>query len=443
MSKKAKKGKKGEDAPVIPTYYPEKLTDKLSEEVKVEDGEINKLSKILSEKILDYNLKAKQNEEIKKSVTTILAKCTKENERLNKEIEKKIEERKEFERQCNEDFERQFEEEQEKKKIAIKEIEDEMAKVTMDLEKVTQEKATLVSKVEKLESEIQKLNNTNTITIQKYETEIKELNEKHHDKLKQTTDIFERFLKNNQELLTTDLYTVYRNLKTKFDSKLKECDQFKNKNEKLCDENRMFKYSLNNNDNIINQCARAQVESKKKNKKLMEQIEQKDKMIEQMKMQYQTQINGINEKFTQILKDNEQEINSLKNELNSKNKRLADIEQTSQAVMSSRSDLEVFFIQQLRECKIEIARQKKYEEERKKNLLPFLNLSVNCSSQINNNSGSTNDDSVFLNSAKKIEIKDMDAEIKDKLLRNLLARLGESENNTNKGFGIIKNREYQ
>ena len=415
MSKKGKKNKKDE-VPVIPTYHPEDLTDKLSISLKANRAELIKSSEILAQKMLDNNDYSKQNKEIKKSVKKVLTDRVKENERLKKEQKMKIEEREEFERQCKEDFDKQYEDEQEKKKIAIEKITDEMTKVKQDLEKVTEEKTTLLAKVEQLELEIQKINNENTVTIQKYETKIKEINEKHHDKLKQTTDIFERFLQNNPELLTTDLYSVYRTLKTKFDTKLKECDEYKNKNEMLCDQNHMFKLSMNNNDNIINECARAQVEAKKKNKKLTEEIEQKDKIIEQMKMDYQNQLNGINDKFTQVLKDNESEINSLKNELNSKNKRLYDIEKTSKNVMNSRSDLEVFFIEQLRECKIEIARQKKIEEERKKNLLPFLNLSVNCSSQINNNSGSTNEESVYLTTAKKMEIKDMDAEVKEKLI---------------------------
>ena len=119
-----------------------------------------------------------------------------------------------------------------------------------------------------------------------------------------------------------------------------------------------------------------------------------------------------------MLQNNENDIQSLKNELNGKNKRLMAILQTSRTAMNARSDLEVFFIEQLQECKIEMAKKKKLEEERKKNIFPFLNMSI--SSQFNNNSGSTEDDSFFLTSAKKVEIKDIDPEYKEKLLRNLL-----------------------
>ena len=97
--------------------------------------------------------------------------------------------------------------------------------------------------------------------------------------------------------------------------------------------------------------------------------------------------------------------------------------------MDARSELEVFFLEQLRECKIEIAKKKKMEEERKKNVFPFLNMSVSSHFSNNiNNSGSTEDESFFITTAKKVEIKDIEPEYKEKLLRNLLNRLYETDN---------------
>ena len=46
-----------------------------------------------------------------------------------------------------------------------------------------------------------------------------------------------------------------------------------------------------------------------------------------------------------------------------------------------------------------------------------------------NNSGSTEDDSFFITSARKVEIKDIEPEYKEKLLRNLLNKLYETDNN--------------
>ena len=425
MSKNKSKKKKDE-VPVLPKYRAENLIDSLNGKIIEEEKTINTLMDDLTKKNLEYYNQAKKNDEELKSVSKILDNNSKINVVLNKEIKEIREERETFEKNCKLNFDKKFEEVQEEKKIAIKNITDEMAGVKENLEQVTQEKQDLLSKVEKLELEIQRLNLVNTDTIQKYENEIKDINEKHSSKLKQTADIFEKFLENNKELLTTDLYTDYRDMKTKFETKKKECLDFRYKNNELYQQNKMFKMSMSNNDDIINECAKAQVEAKKKNKKLQEQIEMKDKIIEQMKLEYQTQIANINDKFTQILQDNENEIQSLKNELNNKNKRLFAIQQTSKDAINARTDLELFFNEQLQECKIEIAKKKKLEEERKKNVFPFFNMSV--SSQFNNNSGSTDDDSFFITTAKKVEIKDIEPEYKEKLLRNLLNKLNDQSN---------------
>ena len=432
MSKNKSKKKKDE-TPVILNYRPENLIDSLKGKIVEEEQTINKLMDKLTQKNIEYYNKQKIYQEEIKSVSKILDDNSKINVVLNKEIKEIREERELFEKGCKMNFDKQFEKVQEEKKIAIKKITDEMAGVKENLEMVNKEKKDLSDKVEKLELEIQRLNLVNTDTIQKYENEIKEINEKHSNKLKQTSDIFEKFLENNKELLTTDLYTDYRELKSKFETKKKESVDYRYKNNALYQQNKMFKLSMSNNDGIINECARAQVEAKKKNKKLQEQIEQKDKIIEQMKLDYQSQISDINNKFTQLLQDNETEIQSLKNELNSKNKRLKSIQETSKTAMKARTDLEVFFIEQLQECKIEIAKKKKMEEERKKNIFPFLNMSV--SSQFNNYSGSTDDDSFFLTSAKKVEIKDIDPEYKEKLLRNLLNKLNEQSNKRSFNLG--------
>ena len=435
---KAKSKKKKDEVPVIPKYKKQNLIDSLNGKIEEEQKDIDNLMGKLTIKKMDYYDKEKKLKKEEVSVSKILDEKTKINTFLNKEITQIREERELFENDCKINFDKKFEEVQEEKKAAIKTITEEMTQVKDKLEIVNQEKQKLLAKIEELELEIQKINNDNSNTIQNYENQIKEINEKHSDKLKQTVDIFEKFLENNKELLTTDLYTDYRELKNKYESKKQESGDYKNKNNKLYDQNRMFKLSMNNNDGIINECARAQVEAKKKNKKLQDQIEQKDKIIEKMKLEYQSQISKINDKFTEILQKNESEITSLRNELNNKNRRLAAIQQTSRNAMNARSDLEVFFIEQLRECKMEIARRKIMEEERKKNVFPFLNMSI--STQLNNNSGSTDDESFFITTAKKVEIKDIEPEYKEKLLRNLLNRLNEQNN---KSFKFAKSNDNQ
>ena len=431
---KAKGKKKKDEVPEIKDYHPEKIVTSLNIKFKDDEKEIEDLIDKLTQKNRAYENQKKIYEEEAKSVSKILEENTKTNEFLNKEIKLIREKRETFEQECKLNFEKKYEKAQEEKKIAINKITDEMSKVKFNLDVVNEDKQKLQEKLEKLDAEIQRLNLVNTDTIQKYEGEIKEINEKHTNKLRETVSIFEKFLQNNKELLTTDLYTDYRNMKIKFESKKNEYYDFKSKNDILNEHNKMFKVSINNNDEIINECARKQVLAKKKMKKIKDQIEQKEKILEKIKEEYQSKIIGINNKFSEILQENETAIQYLKNELYMKNKKLMSIEYTSKLAMDARSELEVFFLDQLRECKIEIAKKKKLEEERKKNIFPFLNMSVSSHFTNNfNNSGSTEEDSFFLTSAKKVEIKDIEPEYKEQLLRNLLNKLYEGENNSS-GF---------
>ena len=437
MSKNKGKKKK-EEVPVLKDYHPEELVTALNVKFKEEEKEIEDLIEKLTKKNRDYEMQKKLYKEEAESVSKILEENTRTNEFLNKEIKLIREKRETFEQECKQNFDKKFEQAQEEKKIAIKNITDEMTKVKFNLDIINEDNQKLKEKVEKLDSEIQKLNLENTDTIQKYEAEIKDINEKHTNKLRETVNIFEKFLQNNKELLTTDLYTDYREMKTKFETKKNEYVDFKTKNSDLNEQNKMFKLSINNNDDIIKECARKQVFAKKKMKKIKEQIEQKDKILEKIRDEYQSKITGINDKFSKILQENELEIQYLKNELNIKNKKLMAIEYTSKIAMDARSELEVFFLEQLRECKIEIAKKKKMEEERRKNIFPFLNMSVSSHFSNNNNSGSTEDDSFFITTAKKVEIKDIEPEYKEKLLRNLLNKLNEQNIKKSINFENIK-----
>ena len=433
---KAKGKKKKDEVPEIKDYHPEKIVTSLNIKFKDEEKEIEDLIDKLTQKSRAYENQKKIYEEEAKSVSKILEENTKTNEFLNKEIKLIREKRETFEQECKLNFEKKYEKAQEEKKIAINKITDEMSKVKFNLDVVNEDKQKLQEKLEKLDAEIQRLNLVNTDTIQKYEGEIKEINEKHTNKLRETVNIFEKFLQNNKELLTTDLYTDYREMKTKFETKKNEYVDFKTKNSDLNEQNKMFKLSINNNDDIIKECARKQVFAKKKMKKIKEQIEQKDKILEKIRDEYQSKITGINDKFSKILQENELEIQYLKNELNIKNKKLMAIEYTSKIAMDARSELEVFFLEQLRECKIEIAKKKKMEEERRKNIFPFLNMSVSSHFSNNNNSGSTEDDSFFITTAKKVEIKDIEPEYKEQLLRNLLNKLYEEDNHNNSAIKL-------
>ena len=362
----SKKKNKKEELPPLPKYTNEFMLEEVGGKIRIGEKEVDRLANHWKSMNFDYKKNSEDYIKNTQKITDNLDEKTRENAYLNMEITKNIEEREDFERKCKENFERKVEEVKAEQRAVIEKVNAEMDKVKEDLEKQRMKKNNLEFKKEKLTKEIEKLKNVHEITIQNYEHRIDELHFMHHSKLKQITEIFEKFLQNNQELLSTDLFTVYRRLKFKFDTKIKECLDYKSKNEALKEENRDFRLDMENNDDIINKCGEIQLNNKKKNRELNNQIEKKEKLIEQIQMEYKKQFDDLNNKYTSIVKDDEDEIRVLKMELESKNKELSEVKQISREIINDRVDVENFFIDQLKEVKNEIKRKKKMKLIKKK-----------------------------------------------------------------------------
>ena len=426
----SKKKNKKEELPPVQKYPNEFMLEEVGGKIKVGETEVDRLTNHYKSMNFDYKKKSDDYIKNTQKITDNLDEKTRENAYLNMEITKNIEEREDFERKCKENFEKKVEEVKSEQRAVIEKVNAEMDKVKRDLEKQRMKKNNLEFKKEKLTKEIEKLKNVHEITIQNYEHRIDELHFMHHSKLKQITEIFEKFLQNNQELLSTDLFTVYRRLKFKFDTKIKECLDYKSKNETLKEENRDFRLDMENNDDIINKCGEIQLNNKKKNRELNNQIEKKEKLIEQMQMEYKKQFDDLNNKYTSIVKDDEDEIRVLKMELESKNKELNEVKQISKEIINDRVDVENFFIDQLKEVKNEIKRKKKNEIDKKKSYFPYLNMNY---SQNN----SLKDDSIYVTSIKRVDAKDMDPESKEKILRSILNTINVNKNA--KGIQKLRN----
>ena len=439
MSKRKDKNKNKKEESTIPQkYIPENQIETFEDRV----GKNKENENLLTDQMTQINNKFKElhinhiknTEKLNKS----LEDKQRENAYLYEEIREIRDQKEEFERNCKENFERKFEEVEEEKLNAIEEITNEMNTLKEDLDTALQEKKELEDKVRKLEAEIERLNHVNNITTKNYINKIKDLNDRHHITIKNTIDRFESFLSNNQELLDKDLYTVYRELKLKFELKLKECVAYKKKNQELEKKNREYKLDMDNNEDIINICAKEQISIKKKTETLIEELNEKNNMINIVKKEYQKQVDLINDKYSQILQENALEIQNLKNEIEDRNKRIILAQQNSKEVINSRSELELFFIDQLKQCRKEIIKKRKKENDKKNCYLPYLNKSSNLESKnINNSSTITQDDNVCITSMKKVDIKDMDPELKEKLLRNLLIKF--NEGGIDKGFKKLRN----
>ena len=74
-------------------------------------------------------------------------------------------------------------------------------------------------------------------------------------------------------------------------------------------------------------------------------------MIDPLKNEYQKQVDLINDKYSQILKENTIEIENLKTQIKDRNKRISLIQQNSKEFISSRSELELFFFELIKQCR--------------------------------------------------------------------------------------------
>jgi len=70
-------------------------------------------------------------------------------------------------------------------------------------------------------------------TIQSYEKRIADMKENFDKEMKEEKKRVDQFLKFNEDLRDSDLYNVYKDLRKKFEEKLKECIEYKDKSEKI------------------------------------------------------------------------------------------------------------------------------------------------------------------------------------------------------------------
>jgi len=70
-------------------------------------------------------------------------------------------------------------------------------------------------------------------TIQSYEKRIADMKDSFDKEMNEEKKRVDEFLKFNEDLRDSDLYNVYKDLRKKFEDKLKECIDYKDKSEKI------------------------------------------------------------------------------------------------------------------------------------------------------------------------------------------------------------------
>lgn len=303
----------------------------------------------------------------------------------------------------------------------LKSTNEQVHKLTLKLEKTKNKKRELKATISKLVDEIERCSKMN-----------KEINFGLHLKLKATIELFENFLLNNKELLTNDLYSSYSELKKKFETKIKECLEVEYSNKTLKSENKYYRLSIDTNQDILNKCAQRQIELKKKNRLLQMEVEERSRMINQMKTEYKNQFVELENKFNLLLKDNDDEIKSLQLSLKSALKELDEIKATSTLIVNQRSEIEMFFIEALKDVKRDIIAERKKNEKEKRQ----MDINNRSSYNTNTNTNTKEDESIYLKTIQKVNIKEIGPVNKEKLLRLLMAKF--SQNKVNKNYSKLR-----
>jgi hypothetical protein len=124
--------------------------------------------------------------------------------------------------------------------------------------------------LERHRNETGRLNEILETNVHDFERRVEELKGKYEKEISDLRKREEDFLKSHADILDSDLYVIYKELKLKFEEKIKECMSYKYNNQQVTDENRTFKINLDASDNIINECAKVQINQQKMIKQLKE-----------------------------------------------------------------------------------------------------------------------------------------------------------------------------
>jgi len=259
---------------------------------------------------------------------------------------------------------------------------------------------------EELRKERDNLNDSFLSTVNNYKDEIRKLRADYESKIEIMKLKEEEYLKHKEILMENEIYDVYKNLKKTFDMNLSELKEFKELNNKINDENKIFKLSIETSDNILKECAKVQIQKQKIINQQRDTIDQLNIQLTTIKERNDILLKDLSDQYNLINQDLNKEIGILKNKMNlyiKENKRL---KQLSQIILDQRNEVEVYFLESLEEIKMELYKKKK-NDQKKKSLFPSLNRK-------------------YENTGEIVSIKDLTLEDKERLLKILFSKINEN-----------------
>lgn len=115
----------------------------------------------------------------------------------------------------------------------IKNLTDELENFEHKYKKNKDKKKNIKNEYQTVKSECDKVNLALYNSIQTYEKRIADLKDNFDKEMREEKKRVDEFLKFNEDLRESDLYSVYKDLRKKFEEKLRECIEYKDKSEKI------------------------------------------------------------------------------------------------------------------------------------------------------------------------------------------------------------------
>ena len=161
----------------------------------------------------------------------------------------------------------------------LKEIADELEISKEKNSKNKTKKKVLKEEMEKMKVEKERINNALFNTVKNHENESEILKEKFNIEINILKAREEEYMRTNLNILESDIYKVYNDIKDKFEVKLKECMGLKSQNERINDENKFIKSSLETNESIFKEISKMQYSQTKLINQYKESLDQANRQI--------------------------------------------------------------------------------------------------------------------------------------------------------------------
>lgn len=328
---------------------------------------------------------------------------------LEEELNKTKQEKQKIEQKFKQDLNEKIESISESYNRNLKKITDELENYIDKFNNVNELYHSSLDEIEKLKKDTFFLNDILNTKQKIFDQEINDLKAKNEIDINYYKKREDEFMKNSENKLETNIFQTYVDIKKKYENQLKECLLFKDKNNILIDENKIIKLSLDNNENIIQECSKIQSQQQKLIKHYTDSYEEMKIRLNKATEENKKQNEIFIEKLKKTIEEKDSEYNKLKNVLKLKNDENLQLRALSQMILDQRSEIESFFIESLEEVKSEIYKQKK-ENNRRRSLFPHLNQKYE-----------DGDAGLF-----RVEVKDLTPSDKEKVLGLLFAKINEN-----------------